>query len=146
MKSPSSDNEDNLSREELEARYEEALAELREERRTREARAGVDHDLKPKKRRYLTLPCCLATIVITALALFIIYFVYVSIREPLYRTWLQTQPKIEALPGQIESGLDTATDIYQQADEARQNLNQAADKVNDLKTGLENAISAPETK
>lgn len=127
----------NLDYEEIEMMIKDELDRRQEEKRWRNYRGNnFDHSENKKSGGLIKIPCCLIVLIVMALAIVLIYYVYIQIRDPIISEWQKDKAALEQLPQKVEELKDHITEALgtgkikiEEANYTLENIEQKIDSI-----------------
>lgn len=127
------------NRQETEDKYRQELENKKLEQRLYSLRDNNYEAPEAEKRtkpRLIKLPCCLVLLLITGLSVYLIYYVYIQIKDPVYKEWLKEKQTLQQLPEKIQ---ETGEGLKNTIDEGRQFFEKAQDTAQQTKETYDQA-------
>lgn len=131
------------NREEQEFEYQEELQELRQAKKLRAMRGNNyddDEEVKKQKPRLIKLPCCFVMILVMALAVYIVYYVYGQIKDPLYKEWLRNKDTIMEVPQTLQHVGEEAKETFDDGKELFDQVEETKEQAAEVKQDIENTV------
>jgi hypothetical protein len=100
-------------RQEVEDMIQEELERRQDEKRLLKMHGNNyedDEDDRKDRGRWIKLPCCAFMLFILAISVYLIYYVSVKLKDPVYQEYLKGKEIIEQVPGKIEELNQAAKD------------------------------------